>query len=183
VIFIQNLLLEYAIDKIKFLYKNSTEIKTSCLQAVQHFSPPQFCFTKNPHQKEINMSNNRLESLGFKPTVVASTSVSNLENSIEWYSQKLGFNLIYKVEEIGWCEMTTPVPGVTIGLSQVENPEVKGVVMTWEVSDVAHTRSLLENAEVKFAGDTSTIPNLVILASFYDPDGNTYMLSQTLSQP
>ena len=103
------------------------------------------------------MSINRLESLGFKPSVVASTSVGN------------------------WCEMTTPVAGITIGLSQVENPETKGTVLTWEVSNVAHTRSLLEQAGVKFAGDTSTIPNLVILASFYDPDGNTYMISQTLT--
>lgn len=129
------------------------------------------------------MSNNRLESLGFKPTVVASTSVSHLENSIGWYSEKLGFELIYKVEEIGWCEMTTPVAGITIGLSQVENPQVQGTVLTWEVTDVAHTRALLEQAGVKFAGETSTIPNLVTLASFYDPDGNTYMLSQTLAQP
>ena len=129
------------------------------------------------------MSNNRLESLGFKSSVVASTTVSNLEDSILWYSQKLGFELIYKVEEIGWCEMTTPVANLTIGLSQVETPDVKGVVLTWEVSDVAHTRSLLEQAGVKFAGDTSTIPNLVTLASFYDPDGNTYMLSETLAQP
>ena len=128
-------------------------------------------------------TNNRLESLGFKPTVVASTSVSNLENSIGWYSEKLGFELIYKVEEIGWCEMTTPVAGITIGLSQVENPQVQGTVLTWEVTDIAHTRALLENAGVKFAGETSTIPNLVTLASFYDPDGNTYMLSQTLAQP
>lgn len=129
------------------------------------------------------MSNNRLESLGFKPTVVASTSVSNLENSIEWYSEKLGFELIYKVEEIGWCEMTTPVTGITIGLSQVENPQVQGTVLTWEVTDVAHARALLEQAGVKFVGETDTIPNLVMLASFYDPDGNTYMLSQTLAQP
>ena len=127
------------------------------------------------------MSINRLESLGFKPSVVASTSVGNLENSIKWYSEKLGVELVYKVEEIGWCEMTTPVAGITIGLSQVENPETKGTVLTWEVSNVAHTRSLLEQAGVKFAGDTSTIPNLVILASFYDPDGNTYMISQTLT--
>ncbi len=126
---------------------------------------------------------NRLESLGFKPSVVASTNVSNLEESIKWYSEKLGFELIYKVDEIAWCELTSPVQGVTIGLSQVESPETKGTVLTWEVSDVAHTRAMLEQAGVKFAGETSTIPNLVTLASFYDPDGNTYMLSETLAQP
>jgi CreA protein len=126
---------------------------------------------------------NRLESLGFKPSVVAATSVKNLEDSIKWYSETLGFELIYKVEEIGWCEITTPVPNVTIGLSQVENPETKGTVLTWEVNSVAQTRTVLEHSGVQFAGETSTIPNLVTMASFYDPDGNTYMISQTLGQP
>ena len=41
------------------------------------------------------MSNStRLESLGFKPSVVASTSVKNLEESIKWYSEKLGFDKV-----------------------------------------------------------------------------------------
>jgi catechol 2,3-dioxygenase-like lactoylglutathione lyase family enzyme len=127
------------------------------------------------------MSTNQSSTLGFRPQVVCSLSVSDLHKSIAWYQEKLGFGLIYTVEEIAWCELETPVKGTTIGLSQVESPEVKGAVMTWEVADVDHARGLLEAAGVKFAGETSLIPGMVKLASFYDPDGNTHMLSQSLT--
>lgn len=123
----------------------------------------------------------RLEQLGFKPELTCATNVRNLEQSIKWYSQKLGFRLLYKTEEIGWCELSTPVPGTNLGLSEVEDPKVHGTVLTWSVEDIAHTRQLLEQAGVQFAGETDTIPGLAMLASFYDPDGNTYMLAQNLS--
>jgi catechol 2,3-dioxygenase-like lactoylglutathione lyase family enzyme len=127
------------------------------------------------------MSSNPSSALGFRPQVVCAISVSNLHQSIAWYQEKLGFKLLYTIEEIAWSELETPVKGTTLGLSQVEKPEVKGAVLTWEVEDLDHARGLLESAGVKFAGETSTIPNMVRLASFYDPDGNTYMLSQTLT--
>jgi catechol 2,3-dioxygenase-like lactoylglutathione lyase family enzyme len=127
------------------------------------------------------VSNNQSTALGFRPQVVCAISVSDLKKSIAWYQEKLGFKLLYTMEEIAWSELETPVKGTTLGLSQVENPEVKGAVLTWEVEDVDHARGMLETAGVKFAGDTNIIPDMVKLATFYDPDGNTYMLSQTLS--
>jgi catechol 2,3-dioxygenase-like lactoylglutathione lyase family enzyme len=127
------------------------------------------------------MSTNQSSALGFLPQVVCAISVRNLHKSIAWYQEKLGFKLLYTIEEIAWSELETPVEGAILGLSQVENPEVKGAVLTWHVDNVDHARGLLEAAGVKFAGETSTIPNVVRLASFYDPDGNTYMLAQRLS--
>lgn len=126
------------------------------------------------------MSTSAPSALGFKPLVVCSVSVSDLHKSIAWYQEKLGFAHIYTIEEIAWSELQTPIAGLTIGLSQVENPAVKGAVMTWEVENLEHARGLLEQAGVVFAGESQVIPNMVKLASFYDPDGNTYMLSQTL---
>ncbi|WP_337870048.1 hypothetical protein [Meiothermus sp.] len=39
-----------------------------------------------------------------------------------------------------------------------------------------------ESHRVEFRGPTQTIPGMVKLANFYDPDGNSFMLAETLSQ-
>ena len=42
-------------------------------------------------------------------------------------------------------------------------------------------RSALEAAGVKFDGPTQEIPEMVKLATFYDPDNNAFMLAQDLA--
>lgn len=108
---------------------------------------------------------------------------SDLEKSIAWYRDLLGFGLDYKMDEMGWCELKSPVPGVNVGLSQVETPEVKGgATLTWGVKDIDAVRSALESKDVRFDGETMTIPDMVRLATFFDPDGNKLMLYQTLQK-
>jgi len=63
----------------------------------------------------------------------------------------------------------------------VEDPKVRGVTLTWGVHDIEAARKTLEADEVRFDGPTQEIPEMVKLATFYDPDGNTYMLYQSLS--
>ena len=41
-------------------------------------------------------------------------------------------------------------------------------------------RTALEEKAVRFDGDTVVIPDMVKLATFYDPDGNAWMLAQSL---
>jgi CreA protein len=123
-------------------------------------------------------------NIGYKPSLTCSVSVPDLERAKDWYQQVLGFTHLYTINEIGWSELATMIPGVNIGLSQVEDHEVKGgVVLTFEVQDIAHARTQLERQNVRFDGETQTIEGLVKLASFFDPDGNPYMLSETLAQP
>ena len=106
----------------------------------------------------------------------------NLERAIAWYRDVLGFGLAYKIDDMGWCEFHTSVAKVTIGLSQVEKPEVKGgATLVFGVRDIDVARATLEGQGVKFDGDTMTIPDMVRLATFYDPDGNKLMLYQSLS--
>ena len=119
--------------------------------------------------------------LGFGGALTCAFSVSDLERSIAWYAETLGFQLLYKVDDIGWCEVGTSVEGVTIGLSQVEGPEVKGgATLTFSVADVPGARASLEELGVRFDGDTVTFPGMVSLATFFDPDGNKLMISQDL---
>jgi CreA protein len=120
-------------------------------------------------------------NLGYTPELTCSVSVRNLEQAKQWYAEVLGFQHLYTMPEIGWSELATAIPGVNIGLSQVEEHEVKGsVVLTFAVKDISHARTQLERHHTKFDGETQTIPGMVKLATFFDPDGNPFMLSENL---
>ena len=60
------------------------------------------------------MSNN----LGFDGGLTCAMQCSNMNKSIDWYQEKLGFEEQYKMEDMGWCELKSPVARVNVGLSQ-----------------------------------------------------------------
>ncbi len=122
-------------------------------------------------------------TLGFDGGLTCSIGVSDLAKAIDWCAGTLGFELLYRMDEMGWCEMRTHIEGVNVGLSQVEDLEVKGgATLTWGVRDIVAARTELEGKDVRFDGETMTIPGMVSLATFFDPDGNKYMLFQDLSE-
>jgi predicted enzyme related to lactoylglutathione lyase len=123
-------------------------------------------------------------ALDYVPELTASMGVTSLDKSIEWYGEVLGFTLLYRADEIGWCEMSTHMAGVNVGLS--ENQEVKqggGATNVWGVTDIEAAKAHLDAHDVKQDGEIQTIPDLVRLLTFYDPDGNAMMLSQSLMAP
>ena len=121
-------------------------------------------------------------SIGYVQELTASMGVTSLDTSIEWYQSVLGFTLLYRADEIGWCELTTHMAGVNVGLS--ENRKVAqggGATNVWGVTDIAAAKARLDANGVRQDGDIQTIPDLVKLLTFYDPDGNAMMLSQSLN--
>lgn len=66
--------------------------------------------------------------LGFKPEVTCAIEVSDFARAKRWYQDVMGFQQIYSIDDIGWCEMTTRVPGVSVGVSQVEATHPAGGV-------------------------------------------------------
>jgi len=108
-----------------------------------------------------------------------SCSVSDLERSVAWYRELLGFELIYKLDDMGWCELRTPWKGISIGLGQSETPTTGGTTPVFGVEDIDAARSHLETNGVRFDGETQVIPDMVKLATFYDPDGNPWMLAES----
>lgn len=117
-------------------------------------------------------------------TLTLAFQVKDRKRATAWYEKILGFALLYDVEEIGWCELDAKMTGgtVSVGFSEVESPKVgRGPVPTFGVVDIDAARKEMERADVRFDGDTVEIPGLVKLATFYDPDGNALMLSQSLS--
>ncbi len=122
-------------------------------------------------------------SIPFDGALTCALGVTNLDKAIAWYGDVLGFETIYKMDDMGWCELSTPVARVTVGLSQVEKMEGKGgATLTFGVTDIEAARAQLEARDVRFDGDIQTVPEMVKFATFFDPDGNTLMLFQDLSK-
>ena len=76
--------------------------------------------------------------------------------------------------------MRTPYEGVYVGLGQTEELKQGGTVPTFGVKDIDAARKHLESLGTKFDGDTYEIEGQVKLCTFYDPDGNPFMLAQVL---
>ncbi|WP_158601672.1 VOC family protein [Solilutibacter pythonis] len=120
--------------------------------------------------------------LDYTPEVTASMSVKHLDESIEWYEKVLGFKLLYRVDDIGWCELSTSVPGVSVGLSENEHVARGGnATNVWGVSDIREAKAHLDSHDVRQDNGIQEIPGMVKLLTFYDPDGNCMMLAQSLA--
>ena len=122
------------------------------------------------------------DALGYDGALTCALEVADIDKAMAWYQEVLGFELIYHFKEMGWGELKTPVARVNVGLSQVEKPQPRGgATLTFGVKDVDAARKRLETKDVRFDGETQTIPEMVKLATFFDPDGNTLMLAEDLS--
>lgn len=120
--------------------------------------------------------------IAYDGALTISMPVSDLGRAIDWYQRVLGFEVDYRMDELGWCELKSPVAKVNIGLSVVETPNPGSVTPTFGVADIKHAKSTLEAANVRIDGDVITIENMVHLLTFYDVDDNTLMFSQMVAQ-
>ena len=119
--------------------------------------------------------------LGYDGGLTCSTQVTNLDRSLKWYGEILGFKTLYKVDEIAWAEMATHIPNVNVGFGQVETITGRGnCKLTFGVKDADKFRKMLEAKGVKFDGPTGEIPGMVKLATFFDPDQNVVMVYEHL---
>ena len=119
----------------------------------------------------------------YDGTITLASSVKDIGASLKWFKEALGFDEIFHAPAAGWAEITTPAEGISIGLGQNEEVDGKGgSTPVFGVKDIAAARAELESKKVKFDGDTVEIPGMVKLATFYDLDGNTYMLAETTMQ-
>ena len=117
----------------------------------------------------------------YDRTITLSTPVGNLEDSIAWFRDMLGFEEVFKVPEAGWAEVSTSADGVSIGLEAGGAAEGRGTTPVFGVVDIDAARSELEGKGVRFEGDTVELPGMVKLATFFDPDGNRFMFAQSLA--
>jgi catechol 2,3-dioxygenase-like lactoylglutathione lyase family enzyme len=114
-------------------------------------------------------------------TITLAISVRDRHASAAWYNDKLGFELLYHMDDAGWSELKTKTEGVTLGLGEQAEPAPGNTVPVFGVADIAMARDALEADGVRFDGETETIEGMVSTATFYDLDGNALMLAQDLS--
>src|ERR1044072_4369399 len=88
----------------------------------------------------------------------AAIGISDYATSLAWYRDVLGFGVVFELETWGWAQLRTPVEGLLVGISTVE--EVKnggGATLTFTVEDIDAARAYLEGEGVRFDGDTHQV--------------------------
>jgi CreA protein len=114
-------------------------------------------------------------------TINIALSVKDRHASAAWYESMLGFETIYHADDAGWSELQTNTVGVTIGLGEHTKPVPGNCVPVFGIADLDAARQLLEQAKVRFDGETDVVEGMVKTATFYDPDGNALMLAEDLT--
>jgi catechol 2,3-dioxygenase-like lactoylglutathione lyase family enzyme len=111
----------------------------------------------------------------------AALAVSDYGKSLAWYRDVLGFEVVFELETWGWAQLRSPIDGLLIGIGQSEEiKEGGGATITFRVKDIEAARAYLESEGVRFDGEISQVEDMVRLTTFYDPDGNAFMLAQQL---
>lgn len=123
-------------------------------------------------------------AIDYDGGLTCSMGVADLDRGIAWYRDVLGFTLLYRFDEIAWCELSTGVARVNIGLGVREDGAAGagGATLTFGVTDIDAAKAELDRQGVRQDGPIRDIPGMVRLLTFYDPDDNALMFYQDLSQ-
>ena len=115
--------------------------------------------------------------------LTCSCGVTDMDRAIAWYRDVLGFELLYRLEDIAWCELRTGVERVNIGLGQREQAGgAGGATLTFGVTDIEAAKAELDRHGVRQDGPIRDIPDMVRLLTFFDPDDNALMFYQDLME-
>ncbi len=119
--------------------------------------------------------------ISLENTITLALSVKDRHASAAWFGEMLGFAPLYHADEAGWSELQTNTAGVTLGLGEHTEPAPGNCVPVFGIADIEDARRKLEQAGVKFDGETIVIEGMVKTATFFDPDGNALMLAEDLT--
>lgn len=122
-----------------------------------------------------------MSTININKELTLALSVKDRSESSAWFQTHFGFKEIFSIDEAGWTELDTNIPGVTIGLGDTEEVSPGNCVPVFGVDDIKSARDALEAQSIQFDGDTMTIEGMVSVATFYDPDGNALMIAEDLS--
>lgn len=119
--------------------------------------------------------------VSLENTITIALSVKDRHASAAWYNDMLGFEVLYHADDAGWSELSTKTEGVTLGLGEHTEPAPGNSVPVFGIADIDTARKRLEQASVRFDGDTIVVEGMVKTATFFDPDNNALMLAEDLT--
>ena len=117
----------------------------------------------------------------YKPGITIWYNVKDLERTLKFYTEGLGFVVDYRDDDSRMAIVTTNTKNCTIGFMEAEEVVPVKTSTVFEVEDVEQAVRTLSARGVTFTGEIQTFPGFVKLAAFEDPDGHAFELSQTLT--
>lgn len=115
-------------------------------------------------------------------TMSIAIHVKDWRAAAAWYRSVFGFTPVYESDDLGFCELTTSVPGVTVLLSEPEDDALLGTVIpTFGVTDAVEAHARMKQVGVE-VGDPEHFPGVVKTVTLKDPDENTLLLCETLEE-
>ncbi|MFA6916359.1 MAG: VOC family protein [Parachlamydiales bacterium] len=110
--------------------------------------------------------------------------VDDFDQAIEFFTQKIGFVLDNRSDEMGWAELLG-TGGSRLGIARKSEftPINSGsnAVVTITVDDISISREELKRKGVNLKGEIMEIPGEVKMQMFSDNNGNLFQLVQLLS--
>ncbi len=105
--------------------------------------------------------------------------VKNMDTSLKFYRDVLGFTVDVMSEEHGWAELTAG-DGVRLGIAKENEKEKAGInaVFTITVPDLTPALEEMKKKHVTFIGEVMEIPGHVKLQTLKDKDGNLFQIVQ-----
>ncbi|MCU6712991.1 VOC family protein [Paenibacillus sp. J5C_2022] len=118
----------------------------------------------------------------YVPGLTVWYSVKDIDHTLAFYTEKLGFELLYHDQESGITMVKTNTENCLIGFSAADSvvPSTSSTVFDVENMELAVDK--LKKDGVTFIGEIEVIPDFVKLATFIDPDGHSLMLSEQLTE-
>ncbi|MFZ5644915.1 MAG: VOC family protein [Bacillota bacterium] len=114
----------------------------------------------------------------FKPGVGIHYNVSNLEQTLAFYTEKLGFKELYYNANNRQAMLTTNTKDCLIGFAESQSLVPSSTCITFEVDNIEQAVQTLQQKGIHFKDGIFEVPGVVKLASFFDPDGYKLMLSE-----
>lgn len=112
-------------------------------------------------------------------------SVSDSAKAKQFFHDTCGLEIADDASEHGWLEFVGEEGGMTLGvaIASEDKKETVGInaVVTLTVDDIVATKKQMEQKGVRFIGDIMEVPGHVKLATFVDPDNNTFQLVEEIT--
>lgn len=122
-------------------------------------------------------------SADFRDVNVVWYNVKDWERGKKFYRDTLGLPIAFVTDEGGWAEFGHPNQ-THIAINLWRGPDAMpptngGATVTFGCDDVRSMVTKLRAKGIK-CGEPDEIPGMVILATFYDPEGNRLQIAQSL---